>query len=626
MQKNQKYTMSSFDIRKKFVEYFVKNWHKHINSVPLLAQWDSTLLFVNSWMFPLVPYLLWEKHPMWNRLVNFQRSFRTDDIDEIWDQRHTTFFEMLWNWSLWDYFKKEQLNFWYWFLIDEMWLDPKRIYQSVFWWDNRVEIDKESIEVLQQIYKKYWVSYEIWPATIWKGSIWPNVKIDFEKYRIFPYIDKNRWQRWDSIWEVWWPDTETFYDTWKPHDSKYWKYCHVNCDCWRFLEIWNSVFIQYILTEKWWNQIKNKNVDFWWWLERIVKVVNWLDSIFESDLFIDIISFLEKVSWKIYEQNKKEFEIVCDHIRASVFLIMDWWIPSNKDQWYFVRRLLRRAIVFMYKLKINIELWHLSHLAWIVIETYKDTYPNMKDKREEIISIIKKEENQFSQAVKKWIQFLEKVKLKDNTLMWVDIFELHATHWFQFELIKEIVLEQWIGIDEKWFYEKLEEHKNISKAWLEKKFKSWLADNSEQTTKYHTATHLLHIALKKLLWDKVEQKWSNNTKDRLRFDFSYNDKLTQEQIINIENLINWRIKNWFEINFEEMTKDEALKSWAIWLFEDRYWWILKVYQVKDFNWNIISKEICSWPHVKDSTNFWNFKIIKEESAWSWIRRIKAILE
>lgn len=623
---NENNELTSKEIRNLFIDFYKSKWHHEIKWVPLLPENDSTLLFVNSWMFPLVPYLLWESHPMWKKLVNFQRSFRTDDIEEVWDSRHTTMFEMLWNWSLWDYFKEEQLNNWFEFLIEKLKLDPNRIYQSVYWGDWNVDMDSESIEILQNIYKKYWIEWGLWPITKWKWELWPWVDIDFSKHKIFPYVDKNWWQRWDAIWELWWPDSETFYDTWKEHDKKFGEFCHPNCDCWRFIEIWNSVFMQYVKTKNWWEKIDKQNVDFWWGLERLTMIKSGTFNVFKTDLFVPIINELENKTNKKYENNKKKFEIISDHIKASVFLLMDWWIPSNKDQWYFVRRLIRRALLQLHLLDSDFTL--LLNVANKLIESYKEIYPDLDFKKDMIISTLTKELQQYSKTLVKWFDFLEKkvAKLNSNMIDWETIFELKATYWIPFELIKEFAIDKWLNIDEENYLLKIKEHQELSRKSLNKKFKSWLADSEEITKKYHTITHLLHKVLKTILWDHVSQKGSNITSERLRFDFSHDFKLSDEEIKKIEDLINSYIKAGFYVQYSEMKLEDAKKAWAIWLFDEKYKEMVKVYEVVSNNWDVISKELCNWPHIDNSTDMWRFKIIKEESIASWIRRIKAILE
>ena len=620
--------INSKDIKKKFIDFYVhKHNHKEIPAVSLIPENDPTLLFTNSGMFPLVPYLLGETHPMGTKLVDYQRCFRSDDIDEVGDARHTTCFEMLGNWSLGDYFKEEQLNNWFTFMIEELWLDINNIYQTVYWWaDNKAPKDTETIEILKKIYAKYWVNANVWPETTAKWEDGPGIKINFSKDKIFEYTDKNWWQRWDSIWEVGGPDSETFYDTWKEHNTDFGPYCHTNCDCGRFIEIGNSVFIQYVLEKNGWTQLKNKNVDFWWGLERLAMVVEGKDNVFETFVFSDYIKLLEEKSGIKYKENPKPFEIITDHIRAIVLMIMDWWQPSNKDQWYFLRRLIRRVLVQLHKLGVDYDF--IDSVANKIIENMWEDYPLMKKKETNIKEIITKERRAFAKTLNRGIKFWDKMVSQTGRISGDDAFVLQATYGFPFEIIQEMWEENNVDVDVEGYKKKVEEHKAISRQWAEQKFKSWLADSSEQTTQYHTMTHILHQVLKNVLGDHVAQKGSNITPARLRFDFSHWEKLSPEQKIEITDRINNIIKEWFEMNMIEMKYDDAVASGAIWLFKEKYDGMVKVYTLTDKNGNVLSKELCSWPHLKNSSSLegLTFKIKKEQSSWAGIRRIKAVLK
>jgi len=332
-------SMTSQEIRQKYLEFFKERGHAIIPSFSLIPENDPSLLFVNSGMFPLVPYLLGEKHPAGTRLADSQKSFRADDIDEVGDNRHNTFFEMLGNWSLGDYFKQEQLHWWFEFIVNELGLDPKKIYQTVYAGDDMVSKDEFSIEILKTIFHKYGIQAEEGPTTSGKGSEGPGVSIDFDTQRIFAYRDKNWWQRGDAVGELGGPDSETFYDTGKKHDPKYGKHCHVNCDCGRFLEIGNSVFMQYQKTETGWKELANKNVDFGGGLERITMVMQGKRSVFETDLFSTIIGKIEELSEKQYENNTKAFEVIADHLKAATFIMGDdqGVVPSNMDPFSVTR-------------------------------------------------------------------------------------------------------------------------------------------------------------------------------------------------------------------------------------------------------------------------------------------------
>lgn len=629
--------LSSDDIRKKYIEFFQKHGHAHIEAAGLLPQGDSSLLFVNSWMFPLVPFLLGAEHPQGVRLVNYQRSFRTDDIEEVWDHRHTTSFEMLGNWSLGDYFKQEQIDMRFSFLFDEIGLDPSKIYQSVFGWNDEVPADEDSIKFLQEMFLKRGIAAGIGPRTTWKGEDWPWVPCDFASQRIFQYTDKNRRQRGKIVGEVGWPDTETFFDTWKEHDTKFGPYCHPNCDCGRFIEIGNSVFMQYRLTETGRAKLTKNNVDFGGGLERVTMAAQMYEliekywenargNVFYTDIFQPYIQILEKKYNILYTDHAKAVEVIVDHIRAITWLVMDWCLPSNKDQWYFLRRLIRRVASKLQLLwvpsEIAIELIH------AVIEKLGNTYPQMIEQKETIIQIVEKEIKAFSQNLKKWIRFFEKTVAGKGELSVDDAFLLQTSYGFPIELIQEICTERTIALDIVWYRAKIEEHKNISRQWMEKKFKSWLGDDSDATVRYHTATHLLHKALRDILGDHVQQKGSNLTSERLRFDFANPAAMTKEQVATVENRVNEMIATWFTVQTETLPTEQAFASGALWFFGDKYWPEVSVYTFVDNTWHTVAKEICTWPHVASTADFqWmKFRIKSEESVSAGVRRIKAMLE
>lgn len=629
--------ISSDDIRKKYIEFFQKHWHAHIEAAWLLPQWDSSLLFVNSWMFPLVPYLLGAEHPQGNRLVNYQRSFRTDDIEEVWDHRHTTSFEMLWNRSLGDYFKEEQIDMWFSFLFDEIGLDPSKIYQSTFWGNNEVPADEDAILYVQKAFEKRGITAAIGPRTTWKGEDWPWVPCDFATQRIFQYTDKNRWQRGKVVWEVWWPDTETFFDTWKDHDTKFWPYCHPNCDCGRFIEIWNSVFMQYRLTENGRAKLAKNNVDFGGGLERVTMAAQMheltkqfgdsaLGNVFYTDIFRPYIQILEKKYNILYADHAKDVEVIVDHVRAITWLVMDWCLPSNKDQGYFLRRLIRRVATKLQLLAIPTEV--ILELVWEVIAKLGSTYPQMVEQKESIIQIVEKEIKSFSQNLKKWIQFFEKTVAGKTELDVDSAFLLQTSYWFPIELIQEICTERNIAIDIEAYRAKIEEHKNISRQGMEKKFKSWLGDHSDATVRYHTATHLLHQALREILGTHVQQKWSNLTTERLRFDFAHPAAMTKEEVATVENRVNQMIQQWFTVQTETLSTEKAFEQWALWFFGDKYGPEVSVYTFIDNANHVVAKEICTWPHIASTQDFkgMKFHIKSEESVSAGIRRIKAVLE
>lgn len=619
--------LSSKEIRKRYLDFFSHRNHKVIASASLIPEGDSTLLFTNSGMFPLVPYLLGESHPEGNRLTDSQKCFRSGDIEEVGDHRHNTFFEMLGNWSLGDYFKKEQLKWWYQFLIEELEIDPKRLYQTVYVGDEAKGIpkDEDSIKTLQEIFSQYGVEAAVGPDTVGKGDFGPGVPVDFDKVRIMAYRDKNWWDRGsDKSGEPGGPDSETFYDTGRGHDNKFGEHCHLNCDCGRFLEIGNSVFMQYVKTDEGWKEMKNKNVDFGGGLERIILAANGYKNIFESDLFQPLIKKIEELSHKIYFQYPKEFEIISDHIKAATFIMGDdkGVAPGNAGQNYFVRRLIRRAARFGRNLGIE-RIW-LNELAEIVIDIYGEVYPELVRNKEFIFSELKKEEEKFGISLEKGLQKFEEFSAAGK-LSGVDAFNLYQSYGFPVEMTEELVAEKGIGFDRAEFDEEYRKHQELSRSLSAGMFKSGLGDVSLETTRLHTATHLLLAALRRVLGGQVTQKGSNITPERARLDFNNPEKLTSEQLKQVEDMVNGWIAESLPVSCEEMTVPEAKEKGAMGVFESRYGEKVKVYKVGEGD-KIASYEICSGPHVTNTSELGHFKIAKEEASSSGIRRIKAVLE
>jgi alanyl-tRNA synthetase len=621
-------------LRQKYLDFFIKKNHALIASASLLPENDASLLFVNSGMFPLVPYLLGEKHPAGIRLVNSQKSFRTEDIDEVGDSRHNTFFEMLGNWSFGDYFKEEQLTWWFEFMFSELKMDPAKIYHTVYVGseDGKIEKDQESIAILKKLFAQYGVLAEEGPDTLVKGDMGPGQELDFSKKRIFAYRDKNWWQRGDAVGELGGPDSETFYDTGKEHDLAYGPYCHPNCDCGRFLEIGNSVFMQYQKTIDGWQELKNKNVDFGGGLERILMVLNESDSIFKTDLFKLAIVKIEELSGKKYEEDKRAFEVIADHLKAATFIVGDekGVGPANSDQGYIVRRLLRRAIRYGRQIGIEQDNW-LKEIAKIYITNYQEAYPELEKNREFVFSEFDKEEEKFNRTLEKGI--LEFEKLASSDIDASAAFNLYQSYGFPLEITEELAQEKGIKVDKEGFYQKLKEHQELSRTASAGKFKGGLADHSEETTKLHTAAHLLLAALRKVLGDHVSQKGSNITAERLRFDFSHAEKVTPEQIKEIEELVNGAIFKELDVAWEEMSVNDAKETGAVGVFDSKYGETVKVYTAgknngkttKDWD-DIFSREICGGPHVQTLKGLGRFKITKEEASSAGVRRMKAILE
>ena len=623
--------MDSRELRIKFLKFFEEKGHKIIASSSLIPENDSTTLFTGSGMQPLVPYLMGEPHSKGKRLVNIQKSFRAEDIEEVGDNRHTTFFEMLGNWSLGDYFKKEQLNWLFEFLIKEIKLDPKKMYVSVFRGNEQIGINKdlESVQAWKDIFKK--------------NDIEANDVDEAEKYglqngRIFYYDEtKNWWSRSGTpanmpVGEIGGPDSEVFYDLGeelKRHENSKWRNqpCHINCDCGRFIEIGNSVFIEFIRSAKGFESLPQKNVDFGGGLERITMVAQGKNNIFKTDLFINIIKRIEELSGKEYKDNMQSFEIIADHLRAATFIMGDdrGIVPSNVDQGYIVRRLIRRAIRYGRQIGIEQKSWT-QQIAKVINNDYKLIYPELTHNLKFITNNLEKEEIKFSKTLEKGLKELERYKNKKKEITGKIAFDLYQTYGFPFEMTEEELLKSNIKIkNPEEFKKAIIKHQEISRTAAAGKFKGGLADASDKTKKLHTACHLVLAALRNVLGDHVEQKGSNITAERLRFDFSHTEKLTLEQKTIVEKMVNEAIQKNLPVFSEEMLLENAKKQGAIGVFESKYGEKVKVYIIGEKD-NFISKEICGGPHAGFTGELGFFKIIKEESSGAGIRRIKAVLE
>ncbi len=622
--------MKANEIREKYLQFYQKRGHKVIPSASLLPETDSSLLFVNSGMFPLVPYLLGEKHPEGVRLVNSQKCFRSDDIDDIGNMRHNTFFEMLGNWSLGDYFKQEQLPWVFEFFVDVLGLDCERLYVSVYRGNKEIGIEKDSeaVEIWKRLFKE-------------KGIEAKDVDLAEEKGmqggRIFYYPDSENW--WSRVGgpenmpvgEPGGPDSEMFYDLGeehKHHDNSSYKDnpCHVGCDCGRFIEIGNSVFMEFIKTKDGFAKLPQKNVDFGGGLERLTMVVQNKTSVYETDLFLPVIKKTEELSGKKYRDNIKAFEVIADHIKSATFIIGDerGVAPSNKQQGYFVRRLIRRALRYGMMLGIEKELWFCD-IAKEIVKIYEDAYPEIKKNSNFVYTEIKKEESAFRKTLKKGVKELERLE-EQKTITGEQAAHLYQTYGFPIELVQEMASEKGQTVDKEGFYREMEKHKNLSRDLSAGVFKSGLADSDEKTVKYHTATHLLLSALRDVLGRGVLQRGSNITSERLRFDFSYDKKMTDEEKTKVEDLVNKMIKEDLVVEKEEMDADKALSSGVLASFAEKYPSRVLVYSIKSEKGDVFSKEICSGPHVKRTSQLGKFSIKKEEASSSGVRRIKAILE
>jgi len=615
--------MTSKEIREKYLEFFKSRNHVIIPSASLIPENDPTTLFVGSGMQPLISYLLGEKHSKGVRLTNSQKCFRTEDIEEVGNNRHTTFFEMLGNWSLGDYFKKEQLSWFFEFLTKELKIDAQKLYVTVFRGNKDIGIDKDKEAV--KIWEKLFTDIGIEAKDIDFSE-----KNGMQNGRIFYYDEtKNWWSRSGApadmpTGEPGGPDSEVLYDLGsdlKHHENSKWKNkpCHVNCDCGRFIEIGNNVFMEYVKTEKGFEKLSQKNIDFGGGLERIALAVQNKTSVFEIDVFMPVMEKIKELSGgKDYKDNMKAFEVIADHIRSIVFLASEGVIPSNTGQGYVLRRLIRRAIRFG-KL-IDMPKNFLTPLAEKVIEFYRDDYSEVNSNKDTVLTIIKKEEEKFEATLQEGLKQFEKVAGKGD-ILGIDAFHLYDTYGFPLELTEELAKEKGLSIDKKGFQKAFKKHQEVSRAGAEKKFGGVGKEAGYQATKLHTATHLLHQSLREVLGNHVKQMGSDITHKRLRFDFSHSEKMTTDEIKKVEDLVNQKIKENLEVKKQEMNYSDAINSGALAFFKEKYPEKVTVYSVGRF-----SKEICAGPHVKKTAELGSFRIIKEESVGAGIRRVKAVVE
>lgn len=620
-------------VRERYLAFFERHGHVRLPSAALVPDNDPTTLFTGSGMQPMIPYLLGAKHPQGSRVANSQRCFRAEDIEEVGDNRHTTFFEMLGNWSFGDYLRKEQLGWISEFLFDELGIEPNNLYVTCFIGDkeNNLPRDTEAAE----LWKKIFEDRNIIAGRADLGSEEQASKKGIkEGERIFYYSSKNWWSRSGvpnkmPIGEPGGPCSEMFYKFSDiEHDPIYGEHCHPNCDCGRFMEIGNNVFMTFKkIAEGKFEELPNKNIDFGGGLERMTAAANNNPDVFAKTPFSTIFSDINQSirdsgvsSLGDYEnlskENKFAFRVFVDHVRAATFMVADGVIPSNTEQGYFVRRLLRRAIRYQDILYPDNEI--LTTTIASVIKEYRDTYPFLEEKKQEIIKIILGEEITFRKTLKKGLREFEKISL--SNISGHNAFILFSTYGFPIELTIEMAKNKNIKVDVDSFKEEMKKHQALSRAGAEHKFKGGLADHSVQSTRYHTATHLLHQALRTVLGPQAVQKGSNITQERLRFDFSYPDKMTSEQIKAVEALINQKIQANLPVTHEEMTVAQAKEKGALGLFEEKYGQRVNVYMIGDF-----SCEICGGPHVTRTGELGTFKITKEEAVSRGVRRIKGVL-
>ena len=582
--------MKAIEIRNKYLNFFKKHGHVVIPSASLIPENDPSVLFTTAGMQPLVPYLLGEKHPEGTRLTDYQKCVRTNDIDEVGDNRHLTYFEMLGNWSLGDYFKEESIAMSYEFLTKELGIPSEKISVTCFAGDEDCERDMKV--------------YECWR------------KAGIPDERIYFFGKEDNW--WIAGEEgPCGPDTEMYYDTGKQKCSPK---CNPACGCGKYIEIWNNVFMEFYKDKNGYRKLEQKNVDTGLGLERMAMILQGKETPFEIEVFEPVMKELEKLQKADSIESRR---IVAEHLRSSIMIINDGGRPSNVDRGYILRRLLRRMTRHMNKLEINLD--ELSNIIDISIDSLKELYPELEKNRATIKEIIVAEKDKFMKTLQKGEKEFEKVanKTKNNNKDVIDaqaVFNLYETYGFPPEMTEELAKENGLKVDMEGYQKLFEEHQAKSRMGSEAKFKGGLASTGEMEIKYHTATHLLNAALKKVLGDHVHQKGSNITPERLRFDFSHNAKMTDEEKKQVEDLVNEYIKQDLKVERLEMTKEEALKLGAEAMFLDKYGDEVTVYKIGD-----VSMEFCGGPHVERTGVLGTFKIKKEEASSSGVRRIKAIL-
>ena len=584
--------MKAIEIRNKYLNYFKNHNHKVIPSAPLIPENDPSVLFTTAGMQPLVPYLLGENHPEGRRLTDYQKCLRTNDIDEVGDNRHLTYFEMLGNWSLGDYFKEESIAMSFEFLTKELGIPAEKISVTCFAGDEDAPRDTVTAEC-------------------WK-------KAGIPEDRIYYYGKDDNW--WIAGEEgPCGPDTEMFYDTGKPACGPD---CQPSCDCGKYVEIWNNVFMEYYKTKDGkYEKLKQHNVDTGLGLERMTMLLQGKETPFDTELFAPIMERLQKLSKADDIASRR---IVAEHLRASMMVIADGGRPSNIDRGYVLRKLIRRMTRHLNKLQVDLS--ELEGLIDLDIEILKDMYPELEANKDTIKQVIIEEKDKFIKTLAHGEKEFEKAinRAKQENKHVIDgqtIFKLYETYGFPPEITADLAREQGFEIDNSEFEKLFKEHQEKSRMGSEQKFKGGLAEQNEKTIAYHTATHLLHKALQIVLGPNATQKGSNITTERLRFDFSHPEKMTKEQIQQVEDIVNEQIKRDLPVTCEEMSLEDAKNSGAMGLFENKYGDKVKVYTIGDF-----SKEICGGPHVTHTGELGHFKIKKEESSSAGVRRIKAVLE
>ena len=581
-----------------YISFFESKGHKQIPSAPVVPENDPSVLFNTAGMQPLIPYLMGQKHPYGTRLCDYQKCIRTNDLENIGDTYHHTFFEMLGNWSLGDYFKKEAISWSFEFLTEVLHIPVEKLAVTVFAGNDIIPKDTESIE-------------------IWKS-------LGISEDRICETSDDNFWIAGET--GPCGPDSEMFY--WRSEDEVPQKF---DPEDERWVEIWNDVFMQYNKKEdKTVVELPHKNVDTGMGVERTTAILEGVNDNYMSSIWKDVIELIEQISNLKYEGHEKSMRIIADHIRTAVFILADnaGIKPSNTDQGYILRRLIRRAIRHAKKLNIDINSNFEEEIALLIIKKYEKYYQELSENKNVVIEALKNEKIKFNRTLEKGLKEFEKIsnKLTDNKLNKDDAFKLYDTYGFPIELTEELARERNIEVDVTGFYEKFKAHQELSRTASAGKFKGGLAGNSEIETRYHTATHLLNAALKVVVDKNIHQKGSNITDERMRFDFNCDHKLTDEEKMKVEQLVNEWINASLPVRCDEMNKEDAVKSGAECMFIEKYPDIVTVYSIGNDEYGVVSKELCGGPHVKNTNELGKFKIKKEEASSAGVRRIKDILE
>ena len=584
------------NLKDEFIKYFVENGHRQIPSAPVVPENDPSVLFNTAGMQPLIPYLMGQTHPYGTRLCDYQKCIRTNDLDEVGDKTHHTFFEMLGNWSLGDYFKEESITYSFNFLTKVLNIPTDRLAVTVYAGDENVPYDQEA------------------------HDLWKNLGIS--EGHIASTKEDNFWAAGET--GPCGTDTEIFYFRSEEEIPR-----TFDTEDERWVEIWNNVFMQFNRKQDGTlEQLPKKNVDTGMGYERVLAVLEGVDDNYKTSLWRPIINKIEEVSNKTYEGNEKSIRIIADHIRTAVFISADnaGIKPSNTDQGYILRRLIRRAIRHAKKLNIEIQSNWEQEIAISIIEEYKKYYPELEKNKETVLEVLKTEKEKFNRTLEKGLREFEKQTKDGNDIDALTAFHLYDTYGFPIELTEELANEKNLKVDIEGFKQKFKEHQELSRTASAGKFKGGLAGNSEIETKYHTATHLLNAALKITVNKDVHQKGSNITQERMRFDFSCDHKLTDEEKQKTENLVNEWIKAGLDVTVEEMSKSEAIASGAECMFIEKYPDIVTVYSIGNEKYGTVSKELCGGPHVKNTSVLGTFKSKKEEASSAGVRRRKAILE